>query len=173
MNHSRNSNTNQSAHAGTHWKKLGYGIHPVVTLIACGAFVISGAAALPGAANAQDGRRNVHTCVMQVSTKSANPGGSGTMSLGADKQVYGATLQDAASMCHQFTRDAFQGNAGWYNPGAVCGRYPNTSGIEVMASDFFRDMGNSGGVNFVDGYKINCGGPAVWDHTLHVVSGTL
>ena len=100
----------------------------------------------------------------QVSTKSS-AGTSGTMDL-AQSAV------SNPSQCHAFARQAFKNNANWSDPAKVCSRYPDQT-VEVMASDFYKEMGNKAGVNHVDSFTVKCGGLPVWDHGLKVVQHTL
>jgi hypothetical protein len=137
------------------------------TAVAQGMKAASPGTASPSAAP-QISASGTHTCVTQVST--ASRAGTGTMSLGNDVAVNGPT---APSDCHAQARTRFAANRDWSDPKRVCARYPGVGVVRVMASDYFRDLGNKGGVNHVESYKVDCGGPPTWDHSLHVVGSTL
>jgi hypothetical protein len=114
------------------------------------------AIALPAAAE---------TCIAEVSIMTSPAGKSGTETLGESTVA-------SPSQCHQYARQAFAGNAAWHAPTKVCSRYPGQS-VEVMASDYYKEMGKAGGVNHVDSYKVQCAGTVVWNHNLMVVKSTL
>lgn len=107
---------------------------------------------------AQTPVQNAHVCVEDVAWKDNTSGLTGHSQLGTSN-VSGATIEDAASQCHQNTRTAFGNNNAWSNVNQIC---QNTNGrtfaspinVTVGAFDQFQDM--PGNWNRVENYTVDC-----------------
>ena len=130
-------------------------------------FTLAGIASAPAVAAPV-----TYTCIAEVSTgfSPAYPAGkSGTAPLGT-QSVSGATLEQAASACHTFARNAFAANASWSSTSQFCARYAlptyelnrgdNSKTRLVWVTDYFQQLGKTAGVNRVGGYSVVCDGAA-------------
>jgi len=118
-----------------------------------------------------------YTCIAQVSFIAvypetidgdggftAVPASSGTESLGTEN-VTGATIEQAASKCHAYTRSVYRANSAWSNAAMVCSREEpanDSMTILVYATDYFQQLGNGNGVNRVDGLSAICDPTAIY-----------
>jgi hypothetical protein len=118
-----------------------------------------------------------YTCIAQVSFIAVYPetidgdGGftpvpasSGGSLLGSEN-VSGATIEEAASKCHAYTRSVYRANTAWSNAAQVCSREEpanDSMTILVYATDYFQQIGNANGVNRDDGLATICDPTAVY-----------
>jgi hypothetical protein len=101
---------------------------------------------------------NSHVCVEIVNWQDVTGKTTGQSPLGTSN-VSGITIEDAASACHENTRQAFANNAAWSNVEQICN---NTNGrtfkapinVTVQALDQFQDM--PGKWNRVVLYNVQC-----------------
>ncbi len=132
-------------------------INTIAKCLGLAVFGVIAAFAVSGKASAQ--AQGSYHCVEQVSVRQTQgqaqtPVGSGGSYL---RQPY---MVLSLGPCFQQTRNDFSANAAWSNPQTLCERYKsygNGNGhFYVMATAYWQEMGNSGGVNRVSGYDVHC-----------------
>ena len=155
-------------------KLMSIGTIKYLGLAALGIF-IGGAIATPGYAQEPKGSaQNVYTCVSEVYYKIHSTTGTamtGGAYLAPPSPPHSSppigfkvgphpTITESASECHGKTRQAFIANTAWSNSQNACQRFHSNNSfsgtLQVIATDYFLELGNSAGYNLVAYYGVIC-----------------